>query len=305
MRSIPFVCTHTFPHIPIILGLVTILPTSTIAGTLVDVASSSEVIAPMPTKPTSNLTSSDGAIAVINSPQQDTLQTNLEENSANDDFVFDSAFFRGSNMNQKALLRLSEGGGVSAGDYKVDIFINNQFIEKANIRFIETDHNKVQPCFKLEQLERASVLVKSSDHLDTCQTLEQAVGRGHSQFDISRLRLDLSIPQSLMKQTPRGYVPPSQLEDGETIGFINYYANYFYSDYDNYGKSFKQDSAYLSLNGGINFGKWQFRQQSSLSNNNQGTEWNNIRSYLKRPIPSIQSELKAGQLASSGRFFQD
>ncbi len=271
MRPFSFVSAHLVPHLPIILGFMTLLPALSHAETA----------------------------AHANLAETDAKEMPFKD----DEFVFDNAFFLGSNMNQKALLRLSEGSEITAGMYKVDLYVNNHFIENTNIRFIEDQDRSVQPCFQLEQLNRASILTSSSEIQDACGTLEQLVGSGSSQFDHARLRLDLSIPNSLMKQTPRGYVAPSQLESGSSIGFINYYANYYHNNYDSLGQSYKQDSTYLSLNGGMNVGAWQFRQQSSLSSNDSGTEWNNIRSYVKRPLTSIQSELSAGQLTSTGRFF--
>ena len=231
------------------------------------------------------------------------VQTSIDNSSTQDDeYVFDSAFFRGSNLNQKALKRLSNGGEVSTGTYQTDLFINSKFIEKTNIQFIENKDNKVVPCFSPEQLENAGIILKS-DATNSCGTLAELVGSGTSYFDIANLRLNLSIPQSLVKQIPRGYVSPSQLDNGASIGFINYYGNFYHNNYSSLGQNYSQDSAYLSLNGGVNFGDWQFRQQSSLNSNNDEMKWNNIRSYVKRPIPKIQSELSVGQLVSSGRFF--
>lgn len=271
MRSMPCVYSNFLPQLPILLGLVSVVPVLSYANTTATIPAS--------------------------------LQTETQASTQQqDELIFDSAFFRGSKMNQKALQRLSEGSDITPGIYKADIYVNNQFIENASVRFIETDAHQIQPCFRIEQLQNASILTQNAP-ADRCGTLESLVGAGSSQFDLARLRLDLSIPQSLIKQIPRGYVPPAQLNSGESIGFVNYYANYYHNNFDSLGQSYQKDSAYVSLNGGVNFGNWQFRQQSSLSSNDAHTEWNNIRSYVKRPIASIQSEFSAGQLTSSGRFF--
>lgn len=272
MQAYPFVYFTSYTRFPVLLGLLTILPTLSMAAP-----------EPMPLNP------------------ENTKNTTTEMDS----YVFDSAFFQGSQMNQKALMRLSKGDEITAGTYKVDLYINNQFIDNTSIQFIEAENNSVQPCFELNQLKRASVLIeeKESDSTNACIFLNQRINNSSSNFDLSRLRLDLSIPQSQMKQVPRGYVAPSQLDEGTSIGFINYYANYYRNKYDGFGQSYQKDSSYLSLNGGINIGKWQFRQQSSLVNNETGTKWNNLRSYVKRPLTSIQSELSIGQLSSTGRFF--
>lgn len=223
--------------------------------------------------------------------------------SESDEYVFDQAFFLGSSLNQKALKRLSEGGAITPGFYKADVYINEKFIENTSVQFIETANNKIQPCFSVTQLQNAGVTIQDTESQDRCDTLENSIGSGTSHFDVSNLRLNLSIPQSLMKQTPRGYVSPSQLDSGSSIGFINYYTNFYHNNYESLDQKYQQNSAYLSLNGGFNIGAWQFRQKSSLNYNNNEMNWNNLSSYVKRPIPKFQSELSAGQLVSSGRFF--
>lgn len=240
----------------------------------------------------------------------DVLSTNSVANessgelSTSDEYVFDQAFFRGSSLNQKALKRLSEGSEITPGFYKSDLYVNDKFIENISVQFIETTDHKIKPCFTASQLKSFGIQTKTNDELEeTCGTLEELVGSGTSYFDVSNLRLNLSIPQSLIKQTPRGYVPPSQLDSGTSMTFVNYYTNLYHNNYKNLDQTYQQNSAYLSLNGGFNLGAWQFRQQSSLNYNDNETKWNNLSSYVKRPIPQIQSELSAGQLVSSGRFF--
>ena len=267
MRSIPFVLWDSKTNLSTVIGLLTLMPTISNA-----------------------------------------VEVTPVETMAEDEYVFNDALFKGSVANQKALMRLSEGDSIVPGTYNVDLYVNKHFVEKTSIRFAETTDNKVQPCLSLELLERASVITKSQD-INTlneqggCATLDQFVDQSAAKFDMGRLRLDLSIPQSFIKQIPRGYVQPELLDEGESIGFVNYIANYYHSQYDLNEDSFRQDSTYIGLNGGINLGKWQFRQQSSISIDDNGTDWNSIRTYVKRPISTLQSELSAGQLFTSGRFF--
>lgn len=240
-----------------------------------------------------------------------TYRTGLTDNTVatDDEYIFDSRFFRGDESNKNALLQLSKGGNVLAGTYSVDLYVNNTFFENISIPFVDSAGQRVQPCFTAEQLMRANILVKMPNITATdstpqqCEVLSYFVEQSTYRFDFTRLRLDLSIPNSLMKQVPRGYVATADLSSGSSIAFVNYLANYYYSEYKNAGTKTRQDSGYLSLNTGINFGQWQFRQQSSISSSDQGTDWNVIRSYVKRPITSLQSELALGQLYSTGRFF--
>jgi len=232
---------------------------------------------------------------------------NVEVEKAKPEFIFDDALFRGSSANKDLLLKLSKGDDFPAGTYKVALYINNNFFEDTSIRFILTPENKTEACFDAKLLTRANILVKKQTEINSdsehCEPLTHLVDHSSYTFDFSRLKLDLSIPNSFIKQTPRGYVSPAMLSEGSSIGFINYITNYYYSKYDVSGSKSSQDSTYVSLNGGVNFGQWQFRQQSSLINSDQGFKWNNIRSYINRPLIGINSELSLGQLYGTGRFF--
>lgn len=287
MQSFPFVYSNSSSNI--LLGLLTLITSASFAY---DIPTRSEI----GNKPIANAPNNNGE-----------LNANLKKHENVENYIFDPAFFQGSKLNQKALIRLSKGNEISAGIYKVDIYINNKFIENTNIRFKEISDNEVEPCFELEQLERAGVISQFKSDKETqisaCEQLTHYVTTSSTKFNQAQLRLDLSIPQSLIKTLPRGYVLPSQLDDGASIGFVNYYANYYHNSYAGYGQSHQQNSAYLSLNGGMNFGKWQYRQQSSFTSQQDKNQWHNIRSYIKRPITTLQSEFSAGQLSSTGRFF--
>ncbi|SPL70809.1 Outer membrane usher protein FimD precursor [Acinetobacter stercoris] len=235
------------------------------------------------------------------------------ENNAkqNDEYIFDDALIRSSSINKKMLEQLSKGNNIVPGMYKVDLYINQHFIEKTTINFVEDSHQEVQPCFSSALLKKADIIQKDlkekgSDSVNAtnqCFFLNDIVDGGSINFDTGRLKLELVIPQTFLKQRPRGYVDPGLWDAGSSIGFVNYIANYYYNSFDTGHTTINQDAAYVSLNGGMNVGKWQFRQQSSLNYSNNDTTWNNIRSYLKRPIEPIKSELSIGQLSSTGRFF--
>lgn len=84
---------------------------------------------------------------------------------------------------------------------------------------------------------------------------------------------------------------------------MNYIANYYNVAYSGQN-AHSQRSLWASFNGGINLGAWQYRQLSNMTwDNDKGNQWNNIRSYLQRPLPAINSQLMMGQLITSGRFF--
>lgn len=232
-----------------------------------------------------------------------------------EEYAFDPNLFKGSGLTPSMIERFNRADQVEAGTYKVDIYINGRFFERGNIRFEKDENSKqgVVACLNADLIERAGIIgdvnyrqqhqKNAQIQSAQCLTLPQVATGSVSSFDFSNLRLDMTIPQSLMKNLPRGYVNPSELDAGTSIGFINYMGNYYYTE-SRLGNHLTNESAFVSLNGGINFGKWQYRQQSNISMNNEHeTTWRNIRSYVQRPIDQLQSQLTLGQLYTSGRFF--
>lgn len=220
-----------------------------------------------------------------------------------DAYVFDASLFRGGRVSASALERFNKADTVAPGVYKADIYVNQQFFERAEVTFAAARNGQVLPCLDAELLGRAGVAALDGDPAGECRPVEEAVPGSSSRFDMARLRLDLSIPQNLMKRTPRGYVNPADLDAGGTVGFVNYIGNVYHVAYRDAAIP-SQRSAYLSLSGGANLGAWQYRQQSTLtSSRGMGTHWTNLRSYVQRPLPTLGSQLTAGQNFTTGRLF--
>lgn len=225
------------------------------------------------------------------------------------EYIFDQALFRGQSDHQiKLLERLSEKEDILPGFYKVDVFVNKQIIERMDLKFVEDQQKNISPCFDLVAIEKLGIseqiLINIKKQQDQCVLLSNYIQSSSIDFNFEKLRLDISIPQNDMHNIPRGYVNASQWDAGESIGFINYLGNYYHTSYQLQGHSQTQSAAYVSLNGGVNIGKWQYRQQSNINYSPEiGTKWTNIRSYISRPIEPIQGVLTLGQTYSSGKFF--
>lgn len=230
--------------------------------------------------------------------------------STSEQYMFDSALFRGQSVNQAGLMqRLGQQQILIAGVYKVDVYINGHFSERLQLEFKDYKQ-QVQPCFQFEMLKRIGL---QQHHLQTAQQLQlkqqcfyltEQIQDSRVNFDFPRLRLNITIPQQELNYMPRGYVDAAEWNAGSHIAFVNYTANYYYNVNRTEDSQLHQDAAYLALSGGINFGKWQYRQQSSLSyQQKNGLQWENIRSYVVRIVPKIRGQLTLGQVYSSGQFF--
>lgn len=226
----------------------------------------------------------------------------------NDEHGFDPALFRGSRFSQSAIARLSKPGAIIPGSYKTDVYLNGQYIERHDILFKETPEGDIQPCLTPEVLKATKIKIREDKKAlikqdKECQLFTQLVSNGSSEMDTASLRLDLSVPQDQILKLPRGYVSPDALDSGSTLGFLNYIGNYYHVSYSDNNIS-ERDSVWIALNGGINLGKWQFRQLTNYSyDSHAGGDWNIIRSYIQRPLPAFGSQLQLGELVTSGQFF--
>ncbi|SEA02057.1 fimbria/pilus outer membrane usher protein [Variovorax sp. YR216] len=225
-------------------------------------------------------------------------------------YQFDSRFLLGSSLGAGDIERFNRAQTVDPGVYQVDVFVNGVFRSRKNVEF-RAQGNEVAPCLETSFLLAAGVLPSSfsapaqgaaDDASQTCRPLGSIAG-ARTSFDLPRLRLDVSIPQALMKRTIRGAVDRADIDPGVTAGFLNYDANYFRAS----SQGTSNESMFLGMNFGANLGMWRFRQQSSYSyfagrDTSEG-HWNSIRAYAQRALPDWGSELTIGQSFTTGRLF--
>ena len=228
-------------------------------------------------------------------------QAQTDSLASNDPYVFDDNMLFGGG----SLSRFNKVNAMEPGQYKVDLFLNGHFVDRVELKFADQGQGDVEPCLPASLLESSGVLASSIDDADNsqCLVLSKVVKGGTTAFDFGQMRLDLSVPQSLMLNTPRGYVAPQNLDSGSTIGFVNYSASqYHVTRTGSYGGH--SDSSYLALNSGLNVGMWRFRQQGNLRyDTDAGKHWNTTRTYVQRALPDIKGDMTAGQGFTSGRFF--
>jgi outer membrane usher protein len=226
--------------------------------------------------------------------------------SNQDEYVFEDALLRGSSLGLGSISRFNKKDSYEAGKYQVDLYMNNKFVDRIELMFVEKNE-AVVPCLSASQLLQAGVTedaLKSANLTDDCLDFKTILPVSDYRFDYARLRFDLSMPQLFIKKMPRGYVDPRNLTAGDTIGFSNYNLNQYHVSYNKDGIKRTTDSSYLSLTSGINSGMWRFRQQSSLRYDAiRGTNWTSNRLYSQRALPIIGSEVTVGETFSSGQFF--
>ncbi|SDD02010.1 fimbria/pilus outer membrane usher protein [Paraburkholderia lycopersici] len=242
--------------------------------------------------------------------KQDDRAERSRTQSASDDVEFDSGFLAHTGGESIDLSRFEKGNVVLPGEYTVDIYVNGNDVTRTPVSFRAVAAEKnAQPCFNAALLESIGVdLQKLSVDVqnqlkanDACVALPEAITDAAVVFDLGEQRLSLSIPQSMLRRTPRGYVSPNQWDAGVTTGMLNYSAN-AYTSRTSGGTTTSQ--GYVGLMAGLNLGSWHFRHQGSYSWASRSSgSYQDIATYVQRDLPSLTSQLTIGEAYTSGELF--
>jgi outer membrane usher protein len=122
------------------------------------------------------------------------------------------------------------------GHYRVDVYVNNTLVVSGSdveFRSVAPD-NTVQPCLTRELMMAAqlkSLAGKKRDDEGECRPLQAWAAGGSWQFDQSTLRLQLSIPSTELLRTTRGYIPPSEWDEGMPALFAPQHQLYHHGKY--------------------------------------------------------------------------
>ncbi|GLQ49042.1 fimbria/pilus outer membrane usher protein [Dyella flava] len=227
---------------------------------------------------------------------------------------FDRNLLSGAGQNTTDLSRFEHGNPVLPGSYNTDIYLNNAWVGRGDVRFMATSANaSATPCVDRKLLDvlglhpakLSSVLTAQLSDPSACVSIGSIIKDATMTFDMSELRLDVSVPQAYMSQMPRGYVSPEYWDAGVPAALLNYNFNSYRSTND--GQT--QTTSYLGLNTGLNLGPWHLREdatvnwQSATPTTPGRFQWQNIDTYLQRDLPSLRALLTIGDSYTDGAVF--
>lgn len=201
-----------------------------------------------------------------------------------------------------------ESGAQAPGTYHVDVIINDQTVDTRDIAFhlvrAGADDEKLQPCLSVGLLQSWGVKTGLFPGLGSdpaCVNLA-AIPSASAEFLFNTQKLALSIPQAAMSPQARGYVDPSQWNDGIPALMLNYSV----SGSNNRSKHGGQnsDSQYANLRPGLNLGAWRLRNYTTWNRDSSGQDkWDTVYTYLQRSIVSLKSQLTVGDSTSPADVF--
>ncbi|MGC4007554.1 MAG: fimbria/pilus outer membrane usher protein [Pseudomonas sp.] len=216
---------------------------------------------------------------------------------------FESDMLWGQGARSMNLSRFRESNQVEPGNYNLEVLLNGVALGPQDIRFVAGDQpNHAKACFSRLQLEQFGAKLEelaqdklSGDCLDLAALIEGA----SAIIDVGEQRLDLSIPQAMLRRNPRGYVSPERWDRGVNAGFLDYNV----SSYQSNSQGIAQQSTYGSFNAGLNLGDWRLRQRSALNVDEQGKSLQTLSTYAQRDVDSLRSQLTLGDSFTDGELF--
>ncbi|MDU4542873.1 MAG: fimbria/pilus outer membrane usher protein, partial [Klebsiella michiganensis] len=192
------------------------------------------------------------------------------------------------------------------GKYRVDVILNSEMKETADILFVEqkdstTGDNKLSPCLSIAKLASYGLRTEAFPFLK-----EDANGCANAsdipdfsaKFNFNSQQLIISIPQAALSNAVQGFVPPEEFDEGINALLVNYQ---FSS-----GKDYEADNENYNLNlqSGLNIGPWRLRNLGTWNKSAGGSsDWDSVYLYAQRSIIPLKSTLVMGESSSLSSIF--
>lgn len=234
---------------------------------------------------------------------------------------FDPSFLGVAGENTDVdLSAFSQAGGVAEGEYTVSVFVNQQDVGQFTLNFIKNAHGEIAPELTPEQLDTFGVnvsqipVLKDLPNGEFISDLGALIPQATTRLDLSRLRLNISVPQVAMQSQVNRNADPSLWDDGIPALMANYNvsAGRTTSRYD-HGKKNQNTNVFASARLGANAGPWRLRSnlthsrfEYSGSENQSATT--NTQTYfsnttLSRDIRALRSTLLVGESSTGSDVF--
>ncbi|EXU74503.1 fimbria/pilus outer membrane usher protein [Erwinia mallotivora] len=206
------------------------------------------------------------------------------------------------------LSRLAKVDVQLAGEYNVDVMVNEKNVGRQKLNFFACENHLcvvINPMLlKQWGVKMAGIPALSAFSEDTpIKNIHDYIPDFSESFDFEQQRLTITVPQALMNNSYRGYIPSSRWENGLPMLFSSLSLTGSETKYRQAGTG-PTSTQYLNLRNGINLGAWRVRNYGYLARSNiTGTSWNSMQTWIERDIPGLQSRLTAGEVTTPGLVF--
>ncbi|WP_233501690.1 fimbria/pilus outer membrane usher protein [Pantoea sp. AG1095] len=226
--------------------------------------------------------------------------------AADDVYFMADALEKTHSTSQDIDLSCFERGEQLPGTYRVEIWLNENYIRTENVSFVPVKGFGLAPELNRRVLESFGVRVKAFPELamlpaeviitDPGAFIPDATTR----LDFDKQRLDISIPQSALNTRARGTVDPSLWDQGISALLVNYSINGS-RNWSRYGET--QEQFYTNLQSGINVGPWRLRNYSTATKNNGKQSFSSLNTTLSRDVQFLRGQFQVGETSTPGDVF--
>jgi outer membrane usher protein len=228
------------------------------------------------------------------------------------------------------LSHLSPAGSQMPGTYEVEMYLNDTWLAARNVRFVAadsvqdtagvpvTDGGKdirdttgLMACLTPDDwrdigLKTEVVPAMAGLAEDQCVSPGRYIAQAWTAFDFEKMRLNISLPQAMVRNQPRGWIPPERWDEGISALLLGYRLN----GSNSHSRSTGMDSSnlYLNLDNGLNLGPWRVRDNRtwsrySTTGGSRRSQWNRLNTYVERAIIPLRSRLLLGETTTDGDLF--
>ncbi|MDG1643632.1 fimbrial biogenesis outer membrane usher protein [Klebsiella huaxiensis] len=211
---------------------------------------------------------------------------------------------------------------VTPGLKTVDFTLNDRFIDRYSILFVEDRQNKTTvPCLSTAFLQQLGIRTEqyngwrlSADadgDIDPatltssqCEDVTARIPASTVSYDNSLQTLSLQVPQEAVKRIDSAMLSPKEWDDG-VANLRTSYSGYFYqSQLKDVSENDEKISrnAWISLNSTGGAGPWRLFSTDSFSKNEgNGWETNHDSLYLNRGIAAARGHISIGDIFTQSR----
>ncbi|MBB5191839.1 outer membrane usher protein [Silvimonas terrae] len=231
---------------------------------------------------------------------------------ASQDVSFNSGFLMGSK--KVDLSRYEKAGVLVPGEYRLDIYINDDQIGRRDVRIETSEDGSSRVCFSGKEIKQWAINLSKLDDpkaallaLDSdCVEITRLVPGVSIAVDQGAQSAHISIPQLYLSRRSRGYVSPENWDNGITAGFVGYNA----SIYQNANSGQTSRNLYVGINAGANIDGWRLRHNGSLNATESSaartpstSHYNALSTYVQHDVTALQAQATAGQYYTPGDLF--
>ncbi|MGY9370128.1 fimbria/pilus outer membrane usher protein [Citrobacter pasteurii] len=207
------------------------------------------------------------------------------------------------------LSAFSEADGQLPGTYRVTVYVNGeQQGEAQDIAFVAGSDKKLTAQLTPAMLKAWGVNTAAFPALAALpadkplEDIGRYIPMASGELRFSKLQLNLSIPQAAMSATARGWVDPSEWDEGVPAALLNY--NLSGSNTWRDEENGSDDNYYANLQSGLNLGAWRLRNYSTWNYDEEnGSHWDSVNTYLQRDIQRLQGQLTLGDSYTPSDIF--